>query len=310
MHKALADKVQEQLDQQIYPGASLALYRQGQWQEFYVGWADPDRELATQPGLVYDLASVSKVLGVGTLVLQALKEGILDLEDPIQSQLPDFRHAHLRILDLLTHTSGLDPYIPNRDSLDRAGLTQAMLQLELRPDKHYLYSDVNYILLGFYLEALLGKSLEELITARICDPLNLRHTTYGPCPGAVPTVRGNHTGQVHDPKAQVLGPHTGSAGLFSTIPDLERYLESQLLEPSVYLDQVHGSDPANPRSLAWRREGDWLDHTGYTGTFLLFNRKRQEAVIFLANRTYWQDQRAKWIQDRNELMYLIRQGKF
>ncbi|MCU0081606.1 serine hydrolase domain-containing protein [Streptococcus danieliae] len=310
MHKVLADKVQEQLDQQIYPGASLALYREGQWQEFYVGWADPDRELATQPGLIYDLASVSKVLGVGTLVLQALKEGILDLEDPIQSQLPDFRHAHLRILDLLTHTSGLDPYIPNRDSLDRAGLTQAMLQLELGPDKRYLYSDVNYILLGFYLEALFGKSLEELITARICGPLNLTHTTYGPCPGAVPTVRGTHTGQVHDPKAQVLGSHTGSAGLFSTIPDLERYLESQLLDPSVYLDQVHGSDPANPRSLAWRREGDWLDHTGYTGTFLLFNRKRQEAAIFLANRTYWQDQRAKWIQDRNELMDLIRQGKF
>ena len=107
-----------------------------------------------------------------------------------------------------------------------------------------------------------------------------------------------------------MGAHTGSAGLFSTIPDLERYLESQLLDPSVYLDQVHGSDPANPRSLAWRREGDWLDHTGYTGTFLLFNRKRQEAAIFLANRTYWQDQRAKWIQDRNELMDLIRQGKF
>lgn len=310
MHKALADKVQEQLDQQIYPGASLALYREGQWQEFYVGWADPDRELATQPGLIYDLASVSKVLGVGTLVLQALKEGILDLEDPIQSQLPDFRHAHLRILDLLTHTSSLDPYIPNRDSLDRAGLTQAMLQLELGPDKRYLYSDVNYILLGFYLEALFGKSLEELITARICGPLNLTHTTYGPCLGAVPTVRGTYTGQVHDPKAQVLGSHTGSAGLFSTIPDLERYLESQLLDPSVYLDQVHGSDPANPRSLAWRREGDWLDHTGYTGTFLLFNRKRQEAAIFLANRTYWQDQRAKWIQDRNELMDLIRQGKF
>lgn len=310
MHKALGAKIQEQLDKQIYPGASLALYRQGQWQEFYFGWADPDKELATQPGLVYDLASVSKVLGVGTLVLQTLKEGILDLEDPIQSQLPDFRHSHLRILDLLTHTSGLDPYIPNRDSLDQAGLTQAMLQLELGPDRRYLYSDVNYILLGFYLEALLGKSLEELITARICGPLNLTHTTYGPCPGAVPTVQGIHTGQVHDPKAQVLGPHTGSAGLFSTIPDLERYLESQLLEPSVYLDQVHGSDRANPRSLAWRREGEWLDHTGYTGTFLLFNRKRQEAAIFLANRTYWQDQRAQWIQDRNELMDLIRQGKF
>lgn len=310
MHKALRDKIQEQLDRQVYPGASLALYRQGQWQDYYFGWSNPDLRLETKPDLVYDLASVSKVVGVGTLVLQALKEGLLELEDFIQGLLPQFRHPHLRVVDLLTHTSGLDPYIPNRDALNQEELTQAMLQLDLRTESSYLYSDVNYILLGFYLEALFGKSLEELVSARVCAPLKLLNTTYGPRPGAVPTVQGNHTGQVHDPKAQVLGPHTGSAGIFSTIPDLKKYLENQLLEPSVYLDQIHGSDSANPRSLAWRREGDWLDHTGYTGTFLLFNRKSQEAAIFLSNRTYWQDQRAQWIEDRNELMDLIRQGNF
>lgn len=310
MHKDLRDKIQEQLDRQVYPGASLALYRQGQWQEYYFGWSNPDLGLETSADLVYDLASVSKVLGVGTLVLQALKEGLLRLEDPIQGLLPQFRHPHLRVVDLLTHTSGLDPYIPNRDALNQEELIQAMLQLELRSEVSYLYSDVNYILLGFYLEALFGKSLEELVSARVCAPFKLLNTTYGPRPGAVPTVQGNDTGQVHDPKAQVLGPHTGSAGIFSTIPDLKKYLENQLLEPSVYLDQIHGSDPANPRSLAWRREGDWLDHTGYTGTFLLFNRKSQEAAIFLSNRTYWEDQRAQWIEDRNELMDLIRQGKY
>ena len=61
------------------------------------------------------------------------------------------------------------------------------------------------------------------------------------------------------------------------------------------------------RSLAWNLEGDWLDHTGYTGTFIMWNRNKQEAVIFLSNRTYERDERAQWILDRNQVMDLIRQ---
>ena len=61
------EKIQEQIHQEIYPGASLALYQAGQWQEFYFGLADPQERKVTQAGLVYDLASVSKVVGVGTL---------------------------------------------------------------------------------------------------------------------------------------------------------------------------------------------------------------------------------------------------
>ena len=60
------------------------------------------------------------------------------------------------------------------------------------------------------------------------------------------------------------------------------------------------------RSLAWNLEEDWLDHTGYTGTFIMWNRQKQEAVIFLSNRTYEKDERAQWIIDRNQVMDLIR----
>ena len=63
----IISKIQEQLKDYIYPGASLALYQAGRWQEFYFGLADPQEKKATQAGLVYDLASVSKVVGVGTL---------------------------------------------------------------------------------------------------------------------------------------------------------------------------------------------------------------------------------------------------
>ena len=65
--KNIISKIQEQLKDGIYPGASLALYQAGRWQEFYFGLADPEEAKATQADLVYDLASVSKVVGVGTL---------------------------------------------------------------------------------------------------------------------------------------------------------------------------------------------------------------------------------------------------
>ena len=60
----IISKIKEQLKAGIYPGASLALYQAGKWQEFYFGLADPQEKKPTQAGLVYDLASVSKVVGL------------------------------------------------------------------------------------------------------------------------------------------------------------------------------------------------------------------------------------------------------
>ena len=73
------------------------------------------------------------------------------------------------------------------------------------------------------------------------------------------------------------------------------------------LSQNFAREEGKTRALGWNLEGDWLDHTGYTGTFIMYNRKSQEAVIFLSNRTYEKDERAQWILDRNSLMDLIKQ---
>ena len=73
------------------------------------------------------------------------------------------------------------------------------------------------------------------------------------------------------------------------------------------LSQSYSPLEDKERSLAWNLEGDWLDHTGYTGTFIMCNRKKKEAAIFLSNRTYEKDERAQWIIDRNQVMEMIRQ---
>ena len=135
----------------------------------------------------------------------------------------------------------------------------------------------------------------------------MRKTSFGPVASAVPTVRGVKAGVVHDPKARVLGQHAGSAGLFSRLEDLQIFLEHYLQDEfAEKLSQNFASEPGKTRSLAWNLEGEWLDHTGYTGTFIMYNRAEQKAAIFLSNRTYEKDERAQWILDRNELMDLIR----
>ncbi|KXU09833.1 Beta-lactamase, class C [Streptococcus gallolyticus] len=62
------------------------------------------------------------------------------------------------------------------------------------------------------------------------------------------------------------------------------------------------------RSLAWNKEGDWLDHTGYTGTYVTINRKEQKAAIFLTNRTYAHDDRPLWIEERQRISQWIQQN--
>ena len=303
----IISKIQEQLKDYIYPGASLALYQAGRWQEFYFGLADPQEKKATQAGLVYDLASVSKVVGVGTLAAFLYVQGKLELDLPLQHYYPAFHREDVTLRQLLTHTSGLDPFIPNRDQLTAPELKEALNHLKVLEDKTFRYTDVNFLLLGFMLEEIYGQSLDQIFQSQIFQPWGLAETGFGPVPGAVPTVRGVKDGQVHDPKARVLGIHAGSAGLFSTLRDLEIFLEHYLQDDFAdHLTQNFSKEPGKRRSLAWNLEGSWLDHTGYTGTFIMYNRKEQKAAIFLSNRTYEKDERAQWILDRNQLMDLIR----
>ena len=307
MTRRILEKINQQLAAGLYPGASLSLYRDGRWQSFYLGLADPANQSATRAGLVYDLASVSKVVGVGTLVAFLFQTGDLDIDAPLRQYYPAFHDDRVTLRQLLTHTSGLDPFIPNRDRLNAQELKAALNSLTVLDDKTFHYTDVNFLLLGFMLEELYGEALDKLFEDKIFKPWAMKNTSFGPVASAVPTVRGVEAGVVHDPKARVLGYHAGSAGLFSRLEDLQIFLEHYLQDEfAEKLSQNFALEPGKTRSLAWNLEGEWLDHTGYTGTFIMYNRAEQKAAIFLSNRTYEKDERAQWILDRNELMDLIR----
>ena len=305
----ILSKVEEQIAQQIYPGASLALYTRGEWQEYYLGESNPERSEKSRAGLVYDLASVSKVVGVGTILAFLFHEKKLDLDAPLTQYYPAFHDNSVTVGQLATHTSGLDPFIPNQDALNAAELKEALNHLKVLDSKRFRYTDVNFLLLGFMVEEIFHSALSDIFEQKIFQPWGMKETAFGPVAQAVPTVRGVKAGIVHDPKARVLGRHAGSAGLFSTVRDLKLFLEHYLQDDfAATLTKNFSKEIGKTRSLAWDLDKEWLQHTGYTGTFIMFNRLQQKVVIFLSNRTYEKDERAQWILDRNELMDLIKQN--
>ena len=309
MKQKIIQKIEQQIEAGIYPGASFAYYRDGEWSDCYLGEANPEIGEQTCQGLVYDLASVSKVVGVGTVLTFLWHQGELDIEKSVTEFLPDSDYPDITIRQLLTHSTDLDPFIINRDQLNAEELKEAMFHLNRREKRAFLYSDVHFLLLGFLLENYFEKDLEQILQEQVLDPWKMKETQFGPVSSAVPTVRGQKAGVVHDPKARLLGKHAGSAGLFSTVKDLKIFLEHYLQDDFADgLSQNFSDLSDKERSLAWNLEGDWLDHTGYTGTFIMWNRKKQEAAIFLSNRTYEKDERAQWIIDRNQVMDLIREA--
>ncbi|WP_434349841.1 serine hydrolase domain-containing protein [Streptococcus sp. KHUD_014] len=309
MKQEIIQKIEQQIEAGIYPGASFAYYQDGAWSDWFLGEANPETAEKTREGLVYDLASVSKVVGVGTVLSFLWSEGKLDLDQSIKVYLPETDYPDITLRHLLTHATDLDPFIPNRDQLSADQLRKAMLHLNRREKRAFLYSDVHFLLLGFWLENYFKKDLDKILQEQVFEPWEMKETQFGPVSSAVPTVRGQGAGVVHDPKARLLGKHAGSAGLFSTVKDLKIFLEHYLHDDfAAGLSQNFSDLSDKERSLAWNLEGDWLDHTGYTGTFIMWNRKKQEAAIFLSNRTYEKDERAQWIIDRNQVMDLIREA--
>ena len=132
MKQKIIQKIEQQIEAGIYPGASFAYYQDGVWSDWYLGKANPEIGEKTREGLVYDLASVSKVVGVGTVLTFFWKEGKIELDQSITAYLPEADYPDITIRQLLTHATDLDPFIPNRDQLSADQLKDAMFHLNRR----------------------------------------------------------------------------------------------------------------------------------------------------------------------------------
>src|SRR5688500_3545790 len=223
-----------------YPGASVVIGRRGyavvQKGFGKIGWTSSSARV-TADRTIYDLASLTKVVGTTTAAMLLFDEGKLDLDAPVHTYLPAFSGGwkdSVTVRQLLTHRSGLPA---GRDlwrvarTPDEARAAVLATNLECRPGQCYIYSDLGADVLGFVVEAVAGESLDHLLHDRVFEPLGMNDTFYRPAdsvvyrtaPTEIAPPRGYPLrGEVHDENAYALGGGAGPAGLFSTAPAPDR----------------------------------------------------------------------------------------
>ena len=193
------------------------------------------------PQTIYDLASLTKVIGLTTAAMMLVDSGKLDLDAPVQKYVPAFQgpdKERVTIRNLLTHSSGLPAWRRLfAESSTREGAfalidTTALLR---QPGDTFVYSDLGAIALTQAVEAITGQRLDAFLDARVFGPLGMGSTRYLPPESwrtrIAPTE--NDTafrhrmlhGEVHDENAGRLGGVSGHAGLFSNAPDLARFAQ-------------------------------------------------------------------------------------
>ncbi len=311
----------------IYPGAvvvvgraNVILYSKG-----YGRFTWSRNSTVPDPATsLWDLASITKVVGTTTAAAVLVDEGRLDLDAPVSSYLPEFRgtgKAKVTVRMLFDHTSGMPAYARLwREASTRAEALRRLFAVPLarQPGLNAHYSDLNAMLAGLVVEKISGERLDVFASSAVFQPLGMSATTYRPTPRdrsrVVPsaTFRGRPVaGVVNDQNARVLGGVAGHAGLFSTGIDLARFAQGWLrdstraslpwLQPATLSRFFERTPASGSRALGWDTPENTdtsvsmygrcatattVGHTGWTGTALWLDRSQDLFVVFLTNRSY------------------------
>ncbi len=272
----------------------------------------------------FDLASLTKVVATTTAILQLMDQQKLRLDDPVAKYWPEFGENHkesITIRQLLTHYSGLRADL----DLTRAwwGYPAALSLIAAEkplvpPGSQYLYSDINFEILGELVRRISGMPLDVYCARYIFQPLGMKNTGFTPPltsrPNIAPTEYLNgrlHWGEVHDPTAYRMGGVSGHAGLFSTADDLAIFARMLLDGGSAKGVRILNrrtvtqmTTPQSPpgmtelRGLGWALAAPFATnreqllplgaygHLGYTGTLLRIDPVTRTFLIVLSNRVH------------------------
>jgi len=299
---------------------------------------------------IFDLASLTKVVATTPAIMQLLEQGQIRLDAPVTRYWPAFGaqgKGELTIRQLMTHFSGLAPDIPTPDLLKLLhlpathfpgwppeqnvdvpwhGLPAALQRVEQSqlvnpPGTKFVYSDINFIVLGYLVQRLSGESLDAYTARHVFQPLGMTATMFNPPASLRARIAPTEVidgalrwGTVHDPTAAAMGGVSGMAGLFSDAHDLGVYAQClldggalprssggrRILGPLTVLKMTTPQSPlGNPevRGLGWDIDSSFSNrgvlfstrsfgHTGWTGTSLWLDPATQSYVIILTSRVH------------------------
>ena len=295
----LADQIIEKaIADSIIPGAVLLVARNNKivYRKAY-GY----RELVPvkrkmEINTIFDMASVTKPVATATSAMILLERGQLRLKDRVSDFLPQFKHKNrfgkpIRIIHLLTHTSGLPPYAPVSELKEKYGSPNpdsliayiGRLPLEHEPGTYFKYSCLNFITLQNIIQTITGQTLKAFSEQNIFKPLGMHDTFFLPPKNKIKRCAATEMqpdgtvllGVVHDPLARVMnGGISGNAGLFSTADDLaifsammlndgtwhgKRIMSKRTVEKMISIPK--GFEPFG-RALGWDVSSDYNSNIG------------------------------------------------
>jgi uncharacterized protein YbbC (DUF1343 family)/CubicO group peptidase (beta-lactamase class C family) len=247
---------------------------------------------------IFDVASLTKVVATTSSVMLLVERGRIRLNDRVATHIPGFERygkQDITIRHLLTHVSGLRPDLDLNVPFDgyAKAIELAMDEVpESPPGARFVYSDINFFLLGEIVRRVSGEPLDEFARRQIFEPLGMKETMFKPPlalqPRIAPTERCDPLawpcntpgapmlrGIVHDPTARRMQGVAGHAGLFSTAADLARFCRALLhggeldgarvfapLTVARMIEPASPEDHRNQRALGWDVDSSFSANRG------------------------------------------------
>jgi len=323
--------IEKAIDNQVFPGAQIfvskgenILYNNGLGKLSYdVNAKNVNSET------IYDVASLTKVLATTPIIMKLVQKKQIGLNYLLSDFYPEFskgKKQNITIEHLLTHTSGLKPYIEfyKMDGYDnRHKIINYIVNEELQynPGEQVVYSDLGMILLYDIIEKVTNTSFSRLTKKYFYNPLRMYNTFFKPSESFKSRIAPTELdrkfrkrllhGEVHDENAYLLGGVSGHAGLFSTAADIgnfsklfinngvflgRRYLKKNII--NTFTKRVNYPNNSD-RTIGWdtpSRKGDssagdyfsysTFGHLGFTGTSLWIDPENDIIVVLLTNRVH------------------------
>lgn len=184
--------VEDAIDSDTVPGAVVLVAKDGRivFENAY-GYAqryDMGEELKNPRKMtnqtIFDLASVTKVMGATQGIMKLVSEGAINLEDPVSMHIPEFGvngKEEVTVSDLLTHTSGLTPWAATflyADTYEETKDFVYSLPLEYETGTDRRYSDFSFMMLGYLIEEVSGQTLDEYLETEIYELLKMNNTFF------------------------------------------------------------------------------------------------------------------------------------
>jgi uncharacterized protein YbbC (DUF1343 family) len=324
--RAIDSAINQAIAEDRLPGAVLVVGHAGRvvYRKAYGLRAVVPRREAMTADTIFDIASLTKVVATTSSLMKLFEQGKFRLNDKITDSIPEFQggKSDITIRNLFTHFSGLPPDVPLEPAWTgyEHGIRLACAAPAEPAGVRFVYSDINFVLLGELVRRLSGQVVSDYARQNIFLPLGMKETAFQPPAAWIPRIAPTECvpkdgpplrGVVHDPTARYMGGVAGHAGVFSTAGDLARF--AQMLLDGGALDGVRlfspstvraFTEPQGPpgqpilRGLGWDIDSPLsaprgklfpigsFGHTGFTGTSIWIDPSSKTYVILLANSVH------------------------